>query len=597
MLTILLALSAATPAAAGKDYSAPGSFPVGVRTLVLVDQGRQDSYSGGARTLVTEVWYPAVETARAGKKTTFSEFFGSYQAEAGQFVKHFGGKLSEVEERFQCVGVRGAALRAGRFPLLVFSHGNGGIRHQNIFQVEHLASHGYIVVSADHTGNAGLTPLPAGALPYDRSGRGRSARDRPLDVSFLITELLRRSARAGSWLHGRVDPERIGILGHSFGGFTVCKVAETDRRVKAILPMTVAFGRKTSVPMLLMLGEKDKTMGTAGNAVARLYYQACEGPKYLVALKRGGHFSFTDMDAIAPGFGDGIGGEGFLPMARAKSVINACSLAFFDHYLRGDAAAGSYLRVNPDEKEILLKTGNLPKPRGSAPSARGQVAEKKKILVVTGDDVPAHDWRKTTPHLRKLLSDKDLLDVVVCEDPTILAGGGLSKYDAIVLNFRNPPPRDPGPRARTALAEYVKGGGGLVVVHFAVFAFPGWEEYRHIIGRVWVGRLSGKKISGHTPRGTFDVRVVDGEHPTTTGLESFTADDELYSKLQGDDPIHVLLDAHSEYSSRREPVAWTRSYGKGRVLVTILGHDLKSREIPAFKALLRKGTAWAAGRD
>jgi len=592
---ILSVLSTPALSAAGKDYSAPGSYPVGVRTLVLVDQDREDSYSGGLRTLVTEVWYPAVESARSAKKTTFSEFFGKYQAEAGQFVDHFGGKLSEVESRFRCAGVRGAALRQGVFPLLVFSHGNGGIRHQNIFQVEHLASHGYIVVSADHTGNAGLAPLPSGALPYDRSGRGRSARNRPRDVSFLITELLRRNAQAGSWLHKSLDGERIGLLGHSFGGFTVCKVAEADRRVKAILPMTVGYGRKTSVPMLLMLGEKDRTMGAAGNAVARLYYQGCEGPKHLVSLKRGGHFSFTDMDAIAPGFGDGIGGEEFLPIARAKGVVNAYSLAFFDHYLRADAPSGRYLRTNPDETEILLKSGNLPKLGRPSPAQVSPV--KKKVLIITGDDVPAHDWRKTTPHLRTMLSGKDGSEVIVCEDPSILAGGGLSKYDAIVLNFRNPPPRDPGPAARKALAEYVKSGGGLVVVHFAIFAFPGWEEYRRIIGRVWVGRVSGKKISGHSPRGTFDVKVLDREHPAVAGLEDFTADDELYSKLQGEDRIRVLLDAHSEYSGKREPVAWARSYGKGRVLVTVLGHDLKSREVPAFKALLRQGTAWAAGRD
>lgn len=592
---ILSVLSTPVLSAAGKDYSAPGSYPVGVRTLVRVDQDREDSYSGGLRTLVTEVWYPAVESARSAKKTTFSEFFGKYQAEAGQFVDHFGGKLSEVESRFRCAGVRGAALRQGVFPLLVFSHGNGGIRHQNIFQVEHLASHGYIVVSADHTGNAGLAPLPSGALPYDRSGRGRSARNRPRDVSFLITELLRRNAQAGSWLHKSLDGERIGLLGHSFGGFTVCKVAEADRRVKAILPMTVGYGRKTSVPMLLMLGEKDRTMGAAGNAVARLYYQGCEGPKHLVSLKRGGHFSFTDMDAIAPGFGDGIGGEEFLPIARAKGVVNAYSLAFFDHYLRADAPSGRYLRTNPDETEILLKSGNLPKLGRPSPAQVSPV--KKKVLIITGDDVPAHDWRKTTPHLRTMLSGKDGSEVIVCEDPSILAGGGLSKYDAIVLNFRNPPPRDPGPAARKALAEYVKSGGGLVVVHFAIFAFPGWEEYRRIIGRVWVGRVSGKKISGHSPRGTFDVKVLDREHPAVAGLEDFTADDELYSKLQGEDRIRVLLDAHSEYSGKREPVAWARSYGKGRVLVTVLGHDLKSREVPAFKALLRQGTAWAAGRD
>ena len=374
-----LAVFSALPAGAwGRDYSAPGSYPVGVRTLVLVDESRKDEYSGGPRTLVTEIWYPATDEARTGRKATFSGFFGKHQEAAGEFVRHFGGRMQEIEERFRCCGVRDATLRAGRFPLLVFSHGNGGIRHQNISQVEHLASHGYIVVSPDHTGNAGLTPLPSRALPYDRSGRGRSARARPLDVSFLITELLRRGGREGSWISGRLDPDRIGILGHSFGGFTVCKVAETDRRVKAILPMTVAYGRKISVPMLLMLGDKDRTMGLAGNTVSRLYYKSCGGPKHLVSLKRGGHFSFTDMDYIAPGFGDGVGGGEFLPSRRAKTIVNAYSLAFFEHYLRADSDSGRFLRKNTDEEEIILKSGNLPALSPPAAGRSSRAAKEKE---------------------------------------------------------------------------------------------------------------------------------------------------------------------------------------------------------------------------
>ena len=119
LLTVLVVFSFPALDAEDRDFSAPGSFPVGVRTLVLVDKSREDSYSGGPRTLVTEVWYPAVESARSGKKTTFSEFFGKHQEAAGKFVGHFGEKLSEVEKRFRCCGVRGATLREGRFPLLV----------------------------------------------------------------------------------------------------------------------------------------------------------------------------------------------------------------------------------------------------------------------------------------------------------------------------------------------------------------------------------------------------------------------------------------------------------------------------------------------
>jgi hypothetical protein len=585
--------ASAAPAQEARDFRKPGPFPVGVRTLVLVDASRQDAYSGGPRSLVTEVWYPAVEEARGAKATTFSEFFGRHQDAARLFVEHFKGKLEEVEERFRSIGVRGAALRAGKYPLLVFSHGNGGVRHQSVFQLEHLASHGYVVASPDHTGNAGVTPLPEKALPYDRQGRASSAAERPRDVSFLITRLLEESRCEGSWLRGALDGEKIGVLGHSFGGFTACKVAETDERVKAILPMTVAYGKRISVPLLVMVADRDRTMGEAGNVVARAYYQASTGPKHLVAFARAGHFTFSDMDRINPTFGDGIGkdrrtGEEFLPIDEAKALINAYSLAFFERYLRGDAAAAALLSRNLAPGELFVRGDNLAVPVATA-------ADKARVLIVTGDDVPAHDWRATTPVTREILEADPRLEVFVAEDPAILESSTLGSYAAVVLNFRTPPPRDPSEKARENLSRYVEEGGGLVVLHFGVFAFSEWPQYRDIVGRVWVGRSGAAERSGHGSRGSFKVRVVDRAHPACEGLEDFETDDELYAKLHGDAPIHVLVDAHSEWSGAREPIAWTREFGKGRVLVNVLGHDAKARNAPPFAALLRRGTAWVAG--
>ena len=63
-----------------------------------------------------------------------------------------------------------------------------------------------------------------------------------------------------------------------------------------------------------------------------------------------------------------------------------------------------------------------------------------------------------------------------------------------------------------------------------------WDEFQKMCGRYWV---MGK--SGHGPRGTFKVRVVNKEHPITSGLTDFEADDELYAKLEGDSPITVLV--------------------------------------------------------
>ncbi|MEM7236119.1 MAG: ThuA domain-containing protein [Planctomycetota bacterium] len=229
------------------------------------------------------------------------------------------------------------------------------------------------------------------------------------------------------------------------------------------------------------------------------------------------------------------------------------------------------------------------KPRPPAPP-------KARILIVTGADVPAHDWRATTKVTRKILEEDRELDVRVCEDTAILETSALHSYDVVLLNFRNNPRRDPGPKARDNLAKFVREGKGLIAVHFAIYAFAGWEEYQKILGRVWVGRQSGKKISGHGPRKKLPIEIQKPEHPILKGMKSVNAVDELAAKLVGDEKIEVLMSAKSEYSGQVEPVAWTRAYGKGRVFVTVLGHDAEARSQPDFGSVLRRATRWAAAK-
>jgi type 1 glutamine amidotransferase len=226
----------------------------------------------------------------------------------------------------------------------------------------------------------------------------------------------------------------------------------------------------------------------------------------------------------------------------------------------------------------------------------GEEAKKpRRILLVTGADVPAHDWRATTPVTRAILEEGKDFQVFVSEEPSVLETSALAGYDAIVLNYRNPPTAPLGEAARKNLAAFVAEGKGLVAVHFAVAAWSDWAEYAKIVGRVWVGKgPSGEKASGHGPRGTFKAKVVAKKSPITEGLEDFEADDELYARLSGDAPIDVLVSAQSDWSGAEEPLAWTLRYGKGRVFVTVLGHDVKARESQAFRKLLARGTAWAA---
>jgi type 1 glutamine amidotransferase len=100
--------------------------------------------------------------------------------------------------------------------------------------------------------------------------------------------------------------------------------------------------------------------------------------------------------------------------------------------------------------------------------------------------------------------------------------------------------------------------------------------------------------SGHGPRSVFEAKVTDKEHPITKGLENFPIDDELYAKLQGNEPIKVLVEADSDWSKKTEPLVFVREYGEGRVVQNAFGHDKKAILTPSVAKIIARGAEWAA---
>lgn len=214
---------------------------------------------------------------------------------------------------------------------------------------------------------------------------------------------------------------------------------------------------------------------------------------------------------------------------------------------------------------------------------------KIKALIITGDDVAVHNWKETTAAVRKILADSGRFDVTVSEDLKLLESADeLKAYDVIVLNRFNRTAKlsDAG---KKNLLDFVRGGKGLYVQHLASASFPDWPEFGKLCGRYWV---MGK--SGHGPRGPFEVKIVDDKHPITAGLKDFRADDELYAKLQGTEPIHVLVEAYSDWSKKTEPLVFWLPYGEGRVVYCTLGHDARAISTPEVTTLIRRSIEWAA---
>jgi type 1 glutamine amidotransferase len=213
-----------------------------------------------------------------------------------------------------------------------------------------------------------------------------------------------------------------------------------------------------------------------------------------------------------------------------------------------------------------------------------------RILLVTGQEHPAHKWQQTAPVLAEELSRDGRLLVDVSEEPRILAAPQIGDYAALVLHFMNPKPLDMDAKGRENFRRYVEGGKGLVLVHFACGAFQEWPQFKDLVGRVW-----DPKLRGHDPRGKFQVEIVDTAHPVTRGIQSFETVDELYTCLAGDTPVHVLAKATSKVDKEDYPIAFVLTYGKGRVFHCVLGHDVRAFETPEVVELFRRGTAWAAG--
>jgi type 1 glutamine amidotransferase len=221
-----------------------------------------------------------------------------------------------------------------------------------------------------------------------------------------------------------------------------------------------------------------------------------------------------------------------------------------------------------------------------------------RVLIVTGQDWPGHLWRETAPALRGLLEQDKRVAVRILEDPHALDTSALTNYAVVLLHFQNWQQPGPGAAARENLRRFVANGGGLMSVHFACGAWINlqpelaneWPEFANIVGRVW-----DPKLRGHDPRGPFTVRIVDGEHPVTRGLKDFETDDELYTCLVGDAPIHLLAQARSRVDHKEHPMAFTREYGRGRVFLTTLGHDVKGYTNVCTAQMLRQACAWAAG--
>jgi predicted dienelactone hydrolase len=348
LAALLLVFSASAFAGNGPiaEPEALGPWAVGRTTFVAVDPDRD------GRALQVDVWYPVDAGDASGPPSFYDLIFAGIESDVA---------LDEPPVSAQ-----------GPFPMVVFSHGNNGVRFQSYFLTEHLASHGMIVVAPDHSGNTAFDLLFPGT-PFE-------ARDRPLDVSLVITRMLERGVDFADPFFGRVDPLRIGVTGHSFGGFTSLAMltgfqdVAPDPRVSAIMPISPASSgfsdedlAEIMDPMLVLGGTSDITTPIDPQSV-RPFELASSRPRYRVDVEDAGHSSFTNicdfyaalspfvppflLEVLLGNFEEGCVPE-LIPIDEAHRISNFYATAFFKRDLVGDPRYKRYLTPGRVRKEGL----------------------------------------------------------------------------------------------------------------------------------------------------------------------------------------------------------------------------------------------------
>ena len=236
------------------------------------------------------------------------------------------------------------------------------------------------------------------------------------------------------------------------------------------------------------------------------------------------------------------------------------------------------------------------------PSPAADEASPIKLLIITGDNVGAHDWKATTPVLQKFLAEGGRIKVDVTTTPAKdLTDDNLAKYDVLLLNYMNAKPNDDTKWSDDNKKAFLKavhdGGKGLVVYHFAsaAFARPNWEEFEKAIAGGW--RTQGY----HGPAHEFPVKKTAVEHPVSKGLTAKFdhVKDELYSNSLLTPGSVVLATAYCDPAKPRgtgkdEAVVWVNRYGKGRVFNCSLGHDVPALSDPTVASWIKRGAEWAA---
>ena len=348
-----------------------GKYQVGTQVIHMVDNDRSAWYgqeSSNPREIMVRVWYPA-QPQEGDLKAPYlynEKLIGDMVSEGFGIPKYLMKNLSNINGNSWSE----AQPVNEKFPVIIFSHGIGGLKTQNTTQMEEMASHGYVVFSCDHAYDAGVSIFPGEriifgktAIPDDLTkeekwNMRRAQLDyRAADIQFMLDEMARGNFLSVA-LKNSLDLEHIGVFGHSFGGGTSIVVASVDERIDACFGLDAWF---LPVPSNVLNSDLKKPFIHLGQVrwkeednYLKLDTLAANNSAWSLRLDVQGatHYDFTDFSQFSKLTKNY--GSGEIAATRIRKITNSAVREFFDHYLKNGPAlvVETYEKLYP---EVIVK--------------------------------------------------------------------------------------------------------------------------------------------------------------------------------------------------------------------------------------------------
>lgn len=230
----------------------------------------------------------------------------------------------------------------GPWPLVLFSHGLGGCRDQSADILGDLADRGQLIVAVNHADQrCGRLPTAAG-FPHPASFTDATFRDRLEQLRRLHASILREPGLAAKF-----DTNKLVLIGHSLGGYTVLGMAGARATWKFTGVAAVVAWAPFTAPYLLNHGVKNIAVATlyeAGDtdfvvaaADVKKAFDDTPAPTCLVARAGANHFAWVDQRAMPD----------FAQPAYRRAIVDSTA-AFLELALAKKVDAAAAARVSPD---------------------------------------------------------------------------------------------------------------------------------------------------------------------------------------------------------------------------------------------------------